>query len=103
MSGIDISATREWAAQASRLGHTEADYRSAFQKCALLNILPEWLDNQGRRHTRGNLYHPTAQERIERWHVSLTSRILIEKRFLTGDLGRAVARFVDHYSYRIIT
>ena len=38
------------------------------------------------RHTRGKPYHPMTQGKIERWHLSLKSRILLENYFLPGDL-----------------
>lgn len=41
-----------------------------------------------------------AQSKIERWHFSLKSRILLENYYLPGDLERATASFVDHYNYR---
>ena len=52
------------------------------------------------RHTRGKPYHPMTQGKIERWHLSLKSRILLENYYLPGDLERAVAGFVDHYNHR---
>ena len=51
-------------------------------------------------HTRGKPYHPMTQGKIERWHLSLKSRILLENYYLPGDLERAVADFVDHYNHR---
>ena len=41
-----------------------------------------------------------TQGKIERWHLSLKSRILLENYYLPGDLERAVAGFVDHYNHR---
>ena len=51
-------------------------------------------------HTRGKPYHPMTQGKIERWHLSLKSRILLENYYLPGDLERAVADFVQHYNHR---
>ncbi len=52
------------------------------------------------RHTRGKPYHPMTQGKIERRHLSLKSRILLENHYLPGDLERAIADFVEHYSHR---
>ncbi len=52
------------------------------------------------KHTRGKPYHPMTQGKIERWHLLLKSRILLENYYLPGDLERAVADFVDHYNHR---
>jgi putative transposase len=51
-------------------------------------------------HTRGKPYHPMTQGKIERWHLSLKSRSLLENYYLPGDLERAVASFVDYYNHR---
>jgi transposase InsO family protein len=52
------------------------------------------------KHTRGRPYHPLTQGKIERWHLSLKSRILLENYYLPGDLKHAVANFVEHYNHR---
>ena len=41
-----------------------------------------------------------TQGKIERWHLSLKSRILLENYYLPGHLEHAVADFVDHYNHR---
>ncbi len=40
------------------------------------------------------------QGKIERWHLSLKSRILLENYYLPGQLQRSIADFVDHYIHR---
>jgi putative transposase len=62
--------------------------------------LSDWLEGQGMKHTRGKPYHPMTQGQIERWHLSLKSRILLENYYLPGDLERAIADFVVHYNRR---
>ena len=52
------------------------------------------------KHTRGKPYHPMTQGKIERWHLSLKSRILLENYYLPGDLERAIADFVEYYNHR---
>ncbi len=61
--------------------------------------LADWLDGQGMGHTRGQPYHPMTQGKIERWHLSLKSRILLDNYYLPGDLERAIAAFIDHYNH----
>lgn len=41
-----------------------------------------------------------TQGKIERWHLSLKSRILLENYYLPGDLERPVAGLFDHYNHR---
>ncbi len=104
MTTDDVTATLELALQASGLDHVDADRRPRLLSdngpSYVANNLSEWLDAQGMRHTRGKPYHPMTQGKIERWHLSLKSRILLEKYYLPGDLERAVADFVDHYNHR---
>lgn len=40
-----------------------------------------------------------TQDKIERWHQTMKSRILTENYFLPGDLEAKVGRFVDHYNH----
>lgn len=60
--------------------------------------LADWLDNQGMSHSRGKPYHPMMQRKIERWRMSLESRIVLENHYLPGDLERAIAAFVEHFN-----
>ena len=104
MTAADVTATLDRALQASGL-----DQRPVNQRPRLLSDngpsyvasdLAEWLNQHGMRHTRGKPYHPMTQGKIERWHLSLKSRILLENYYLPGHLEHAVERFVDHYNHR---
>jgi putative transposase len=55
------------------------------------NDLSDWLEGQGKKHTREKPYHPMTQGKIERWHLSLKSPILLESYY---------ADFVEHYNHR---
>ena len=61
--------------------------------------LDDWLDKQNIEHVRGASYHPQTQGKIERWHQTLTNRILLEHYYLPGDLERQVATFVERYNH----
>jgi transposase InsO family protein len=104
MAAADVTNTLELALQASGLDRTDIDHRPRLLSdngpSYLAAELAEWLDGQGMRHTRGKPYHPMTQGKIERWHLSLKSKILLENYYLPGDLERAVADFVDHYNHR---
>lgn len=104
MAASDVTETLELALQASGLDQIGVDRRPRLLSdngpSYVANELSEWLGEQGMRHTRGKPYHPMTQGKIERWHLSLKSRILLENYFLPGDLKRAVADFVDHYNHR---
>jgi len=104
MSAADVTATLDLALQASGLDDADLDRRPRLLSdngpSYVAGELAEWLEGQGMRHTRGKPYHPMTQGKIERWHLSLKSRILLENYYLPGDLERAVANFVDHYNHR---
>lgn len=104
MSATDVTATLDLALQASGLDEADLDRRPRLLSdngpSYVANELADWLEDQGMRHTRGKPYHPMTQGKIERWHLSLKSRILLENYYLPGDLERAVAAFIDHYNHR---
>ncbi len=41
---------------------------------------------------------PQTQGKIERWHLTMTNRVLLENYFLPGDLERQIGVFVDYYN-----
>jgi putative transposase len=104
MAASDVTETLEQALQASGLDEAQADQRPRLLSdngpSYIATDLSDWLQGQGMRHTRGKPYHPMTQGKIERWHLSLKSRILLENYYLPGDLERAIAGFVDHYNHR---
>jgi transposase InsO family protein len=104
MSAADVTATLDLALQASGLDEADLDRRPRLLSdngpSYVANELADWLEDQGMTHTRGKPYHPMTQGKIERWHLSLKSRILLENYYLPGDLERAVAAFIDHYNHR---
>ena len=103
MAAVDVTATLELALQASGLDQAGIDQRPRLLSdngpSYVASDLAEWLEQQGMPHTRGKPYHPMTQGKIERWHLSLKSKILLENYYLPGDLQRAVADFVDHYNH----
>jgi hypothetical protein len=104
MAAADVTETLKLALQAAELDQSDSDQRPRLLSdngpSYLAADLSDWLDGQGMRHTRGKPYHPMTQGKIERWHLSLKSRILLENYYLPGDLERAVADFVEHYNHR---
>jgi putative transposase len=104
MAAADVTATLDRALQASGLDQLPVNQRPRLLSdngpSYVASDLAEWLDEHGMRHTRGKPYHPMTQGKIERWHLSLKSRILLENYYLPGHLEHAVERFVDHYNHR---
>jgi len=104
MAASDVTDTLELALQASGLDDVTIKHRPRLLSdngpSYIASDLSEWLGEHDMKHTRGKPYHPMTQGKIERWHLSLKSRILLENYDLPGDLERAVAAFVDHYNHR---
>jgi putative transposase len=61
--------------------------------------LAEWLAGRGMAHIRGAPRHPQTQGKIERWHLTLKNRILLEHYYLPGALEAQVGAFVEHYNH----
>ena len=105
MSTNDVTDTLDLALQASGLDEAPPERRrprllSDNGPSYVAGDLSDWLESQGMKHTRGKPYHPMTQGKIERWHLSLKSRILLENYYLPRDLERAIADFVEHYNQR---
>jgi len=104
MTATDVTDTLHLALQAADLDRADRVHRprllSDNAPSYVAADLSDWLKGQGMKHTRGKPYHPMTQGKIERWHLSLKSRILLENYYLPGDLERAIADFVEHYNHR---
>jgi len=51
-------------------------------------------------NTRGKLYHPQTQSKIERWHRSLKNQILLKNDYFPGELKERIRQFVDYYNHQ---
>ena len=82
MSAHDVTDTLDLALQASGLDDAPPERRprplSDNGPSYVASDLSSWLEGQGMKHTRGKPYHPMTQGKIERWHLSLKSRMLLE-------------------------
>jgi putative transposase len=99
----DVAGEPDRALQASCLDQLPLDRRPRLLSDNGLSYiaveLADWLVEQGIGHTRGRPYHPMTQGKIERWHLSLKSRVLLDNYYLPGELEGAVAVFVEHYNH----
>ena len=104
MSANDGTDTLNLALQASGLDDAPPQRRPRLLSdngpSYVASDLSDWLQDQGMKHTRGKPYHPMTQGKIERWHLSMKGRILLENYYLPGDLACAVADFVEYYNHR---
>lgn len=96
--------TQELALQASGCDQLAVRHRPRLLSdngaCYISTDLADWLNNNGIDHVRCALYHPQTQGKIERWHQTLKSRLLLENYFLSGDLKANIGGFVEHYNHR---
>ena len=88
MSAADVTDTLHLALQAADLDQVDRVHRPRLLSdngpSYVAADLSDWLKDQGMKHTRGKPYHPMTQGKIERWDLSLKSRILLENYYLPG-------------------
>jgi putative transposase len=103
MAACDVTDTLELALQASGLDDVSTKNRPRLLSdngpSYIASDLSKWLGDHGMKHTRGKPYHPMTQGKIERWHLSLKSQLLLENYYLPCDLECAVAAFVEYYNH----
>ena len=104
MRAQDVTDTLELALRASGLEQAKVAHRprllSDNGSSYISGELADWLGDRQMVHSRGAPYHPMTQGKIERWHQTLKSRILLEHYFLPGDLEAQVAAFVAYYNHQ---
>src|SRR3954452_3990027 len=78
----NVTDTLELALQASGLDQINGAHRPRLLSDngpSYVSVeLAAWLDKQDMPHIRGAPYHPMTQGKIERWHLTLKNRILLE-------------------------
>jgi transposase InsO family protein len=103
MKAEDVANTLELALQASGLDQVNVVHRPRLLSdngpSYVSAELAAWLDKQDMPHTRGAPYHPMTQGKIERWHLTLKNRILLENYYLPGELEVRIEAFVAHYNH----
>ena len=101
MKTSDVTATLEDALVASGCDHATVVHRPRLLSdngaSYISSELADWLVDQGMDHVRGAPRHPQTQGKIERWHQTLRTRVLLENSSLPGALEEAISGFIDHY------
>jgi putative transposase len=104
MAARDVTDTLELALEASGCSEVRVRHRPRLLSDNgpgyIADELARWLAARGMEHVRGAPCHPQTQGKIERWHQTLTNRILLENHHLPGELEAQIAAFVDHYNHR---
>ena len=103
MKAEDVTNTLELALQASGLDRINVAHRPRLLSdngpSYVSAELAAWLDKRDMPHIRGAPYHPMTQGKIERWHLTLKNRILLENYYLPGELEARIEAFVAHYNH----
>ena len=103
MCASDVTETLDLALAASGLDRATVVHRPRLLSdngaSYVAADLAKWLEDKGMEHVRGAPYHPQTQGKIERWHQTLKSRILLENYYLPGDLEQQIDAFVAHYNH----
>ncbi len=104
MKAQDVTDTLEDALAASGCDRATVAHRprllSDNWSSYISGDLAVWLEDQGMDHVRGAPNHPQTQGKIERWHQTLKSLILLENRYLPSALEHAIGELIDHYNHR---
>ena len=66
--------------------------------CYLSKDLKHHLKQQQMAHTRGALYHPQTQGKIERHRRSMKNVVKLENYYYPWELEEAIRRFVEYYN-----
>jgi putative transposase len=66
--------------------------------CYISGELREYLDSKKITHTTCAPYHPQTQGKIERYHRSMKSVVLLDNYYLPGDLEIEISKFIDYYN-----
>lgn len=103
MQASDVTATLDLALTAAGLDPVQVAHRPRLLtdngSSYVAADLATWLGSRGMTHIRGAPRHPQTQGKIERWHLTLKNRILLEHAYLPGELEARVAAFVEHYNH----
>ena len=104
MKAEDVTDTLTLALQASGLDQVHVVHRPRLLSdngpSYISGDLARWLGERNIEHVRGAPGHPETPGKIERWHQTLKSRILLENYYFPVDLEANVAAFVDYYNNR---
>ncbi len=102
MSAGDVKATVDEAIARSGVEHVRIRHKPRLLSdngpCYISGELKSYLEDRGVRHIRGKPYHPMTQGKIERYHRSMKSILLLDNYYSPGDLEAQIASFVEYYN-----
>lgn len=102
MSAGDVKATVDDAIAQSGVHHVRIRHKPRLLSdngpCYVSGELKSYLEDRGVRHIRGKPYHPMTQGKIERYHRSIKSILLLDNYYSPEDLKAQIAGFVKYYN-----
>ncbi len=103
MQASDVTATLDLALTAAGLDQEQVVHRPRLLtdngSSYVATDLAAWLGSRGMTHIRGTPRHPQTEGKIERWHLTLKNRILLEHAYRPGEPEARVAALVEHYNH----
>lgn len=102
MTSDDVKEVLEMAIEATGVNKVRVDIRPRLLTdngpCYISKDLNNYLTGIGMAHTKGAPFHPQTQGKIERYHRSMKSVILLDHYYLPGDLECEIAKYIDYYN-----
>ena len=102
MSADDVKATLDDALTKTGVERVKVHHRPRLLSdngpCYISEELKEYLAEKDMQHTRGKPYHPQTQGKIERYHRTMKNVVKLRNYYLSEELERELARFVDYYN-----
>ena len=103
MAATDVTELLERAIAKTGVEHVEVRHRPRMLSdngpAFISKALAEFLEEHGMKHTRGQPFHPMTQGKIERYHRTLKSILLLLNYYMPWELEREIARFVRWYNH----
>jgi putative transposase len=100
MKAEDVRRSVEKAMERAQIGKKDAPkLLSDNGACYIAKDLGEYLSSQkGIQHIRGKPMHPQTQGKIERYHRSIKSIVLLDNYYCPEQLACAIDQYVDYYN-----
>ena len=103
MSASDVSDTLDDALSFTGLDEVKINHKPRLLSdngpCYISGEFAGYLEENGLSHTRGRPYHPQTQGKIERWHRSMKSQILLNNDYLPCELQEHLQKLVSYYNH----
>jgi transposase InsO family protein len=103
MRSEDVKATLDEAIAKTGAKDVKVNFRTRLLSdngsCYVSWALKEYLEEVGIRHIRGKPFHPMTQGKIERYHRTLKSLVLLDNYYSPSELQNEISRFVAYYNH----